>query len=81
VCVCVCVCVLGLTCICMFPYEGLSVFSPKTVFSKKTPTKLPVSAFSKTVVPPYPLIQYPRFQLSTVYRGPKRMKIKEINGS
>jgi hypothetical protein len=25
-----------------------------------------------TVVPPYSLIQYPRFQLSIVYRGPKK---------
>jgi hypothetical protein len=24
-----------------------------------------------TAVPPYPLIQYPWFQLSAVYRGPK----------
>jgi hypothetical protein len=35
-----------------------------------------------TVVPPYPLIQYPRFQLSAVYRGPKKKwKIKEKSGS
>jgi hypothetical protein len=25
--------------------------------------------FTSTVVPPYPLIQYPRFKLSAVYRG------------
>jgi len=32
--------------------------------------------------PPYPRIQYPQFQLSAVYRGPKIFfwKIKEING-
>jgi hypothetical protein len=31
-------------------------------------------------VPPYPLIQYPRFQLSAVQRGPgKNWKIKEID--
>jgi hypothetical protein len=30
-----------------------------------------------TVVPPYPLIKYPRFQLHAVYRGPKKkFKIK-----
>jgi hypothetical protein len=35
-----------------------------------------------TGVPPYSLIQYPQFQLSAVYRGPKiNLKIKEINGS
>jgi hypothetical protein len=34
-----------------------------------------------TVMPPYPLIQYPHFQLSAVYRGLKKnLKIKEING-
>jgi hypothetical protein len=33
-----------------------------------------------TVVPLYPLIQYQRFQLSMVYRGPKKYKVKEING-
>jgi uncharacterized membrane protein SpoIIM required for sporulation len=34
------------------------------------------------VVTPYLLIYYPRFQLSAVYRGPKKMlKNKEINGS
>ena len=32
--------------------------------------------------PPYPRIQYPRFQLSAVGRGPKKIwKITEINGS
>ena len=32
--------------------------------------------------PPYPRIQYPRFQLSAVYCGLKKIwKIKEINGS
>jgi hypothetical protein len=35
-----------------------------------------------TGVPPYPLIQYPRLQLSAVYRSQKKvLKIKEINGS
>jgi hypothetical protein len=37
---------------------------------------------SYTVVPPYPLIQYPWFQLSAVYQGLKKnWKLKEINGS
>jgi hypothetical protein len=27
---------------------------------------------TNTVVPPYPLIRYPQFQLSAVYRGPKQ---------
>jgi hypothetical protein len=34
-----------------------------------------------TGVPPYPVIQYPQFQLSAVHRGPtKKWNIKEING-
>jgi hypothetical protein len=34
------------------------------------------------VVPPHQLIQYTRFQLTTVYRCPKQnCKFKEINGS
>jgi hypothetical protein len=38
--------------------------------------------FEYTGEPPYPRIQYPRFQLSAVGRGPKKLwKIKEINGS
>jgi hypothetical protein len=33
-------------------------------------------------MPPYPLIQYPWFQLSVVYQSKKKnLKIKEINGS
>jgi hypothetical protein len=37
---------------------------------------------SYTGVPPYLLIQYPRFQLSAVHGSPpKNWKIKEINGS
>jgi hypothetical protein len=35
------------------------------------------TSITYTVVPPYPLIQHPRFQLSAVYRGPpKNWKIK-----
>jgi hypothetical protein len=34
-----------------------------------------------TAMPPYQLIQYPWFQLSIFYRGSKKWKIKEINGS
>jgi hypothetical protein len=44
-----------------FPYEVLPVVTPQTVFSRKSPTKILVSTFCNTAVPPYPLIQYPRF--------------------
>jgi hypothetical protein len=39
-----------------------------------TNTKLPklLSIFYSTDVPPYPLIQYPRFHLSAVHRGSKK---------
>jgi hypothetical protein len=55
-------------------YWNLSVgyFPPKTIDIK----------ILRTVVPPYPRIQYPRFQLSALYRDTKKnRKIKEINGS
>jgi hypothetical protein len=31
-----------------------------------------VPGMTHTGVPPYPLIQYPQFQLSVVYHGPKK---------
>jgi hypothetical protein len=42
-----------------------------------------ISTIKNTVMPRYPLIQYPRFQLPKVYRGrkEKNWKIKEINVS
>jgi hypothetical protein len=37
-----------------------------------------VEGFINTVVPPYPLILYPRFHLSAVYRDPKKIvKLKK----
>ena len=35
-----------------------------------------VAQSSSTGGPPYPRIQYPRFQLFAVYRGPKKKKLE-----
>jgi hypothetical protein len=40
--------------------------------SLRTTVKMEME-FLVTVVPPYVLIHYPRFQLSAVYRGPKKI--------
>jgi hypothetical protein len=39
---------------------------------------LPDHADGSTVVPPYPLIQFPRFQLTAFYRG-KKKKFEKSN--
>jgi hypothetical protein len=41
------------------------------IFSQRHDLKNVAEKMCK-VLPPYPLIQYPRFQLYAVYRGPKK---------